>query len=52
MDTSLDQGNSSGVVFPKAAVRRIMKLNDEVGNISAVMIVRHSGSFDILTFLH
>eukprot|EP01040_Poterioochromonas_malhamensis_P006394 gene6394-6889_t len=31
--------NTTGLVLPKASVRRIMKINDEVGNISADAVV-------------
>lgn len=42
--------NTTGLVLPKASVRRIMKINDEVGNISAVNFVDRTVS--LLTFYY
>lgn len=44
--------NTTGLVLPKASVRRIMKINDEVGNISAVNFLDRTVflPFDLLLF--
>lgn len=42
--------NTTGLVLPKASVRRIMKINDEVGNISAVNFLNLC--FSLLTFYY
>ena len=34
-----DEGSDTGLALPKTSVKRIMKLSDEVGNVSADSIV-------------